>query len=397
MPAAAGVVDCLLNTGGFHLAAVRSRTAFTSHEVTCGTNQVCVSLISYFGKDHAIGQEVAHTRSDSASAGQDTLYEWGCPKKDKWAYDGYTAGDHWNECSGDSCLCVGGSSTNSKQFSNDGVQTSRGLYLVEPEGGRSARAHESKKHVNIVEHVVAVGTLLADIHPENPHIGTGPLHDDTAFFPSRLFKKRISRLASVLQASLDVAKEYLDNDFDKLNQIRTQVREPGALCSSENGGMTLPATYAMLARVEKTQLLRRSCRETRESMFTVAPLEEQRFPNKIMGKSDLNCYMDNGTGTCQMLNCYDGYDNMDFIQKLNDSVALLQSCKAKMEADMERRAQTLDEELAPQGNGRQETREVRAQAFPCLFTCKADCAQRCVRGRRGRRRCAAAAPERNFL
>jgi len=260
---------------------------------------MCVSKISTFGRRHTSGKDVMMPTASE----QTKDYEWNCPFNGKW--DGYrfSIGAEQNQCARpEDCLCISRGSNSMHTVLDKGVEKIIGRFQYHDEG--TGAEVKMKDDLTVVPHY-SLRKIPAAFDPQAPDPPIGKVKNlpRDAWLPE--YKTRAPRI----QLALDKLVQTLKADLAVENPDATQVQ-------------------GISNRVQKFETLSDDCMDMRDTVRKLAARPEDLvFDGKYEG-AELKCYIKKKVGAmrppCDMLNCYRGAEDEEFLQGLTNMLQKVQ-------------------------------------------------------------------------
>jgi len=290
-----------------------------------------VSRISKFGTGHW-GQIDPGKEKIAEEADSTPVYEWGCPFQGEWVENRYESGPGDDQCTdeGDG-ICIARGSPNMHTELEGGHEKVIGRF--ETESGKANLGHEPQL-INVIPHYFMRTKDGAPFDIENPHSGLGVVKE----FDREEWLLKYKEEAPKIQGALDKLRAAIDAEYRSKVQDGAPFVCDGAQPPGEEPSLTKAETQLGLMRVRRFQVLASDCVNMQDTAAKLAgrPEEESFAPSgKTEGGDELKCYRKKDSVECQQLNCYRGFEDQGFLDRLQLYKSQLDSCSPEEDTKTE--------------------------------------------------------------
>lgn len=287
-----GVQDKLHQTTSFQAAG----------DGICEEGFRCVSRISKFGTGHW-GQVDVGKEEIADAEGSAPVYEWGCPFQGEWSENKYESGPGDDQCTDEGdCICIARGSPDMHTELEGGHEKIIGKF--ETQSGKAHLGHEPQL-IQVIPHYSLRTKDGAPFDIDNPHSGLGTV-------------KEFDREATI------------DSEYRAKVQDGGPFVCDGAQPAGQEPSLTKAETQLNLMRIRRFQVLASDCVNMRDTAAKVAgkPDEEAFAPSgKSEGGDELKCFKKKDSTECQQINCYRGFEDQGFLDRLQLLKTQLDSCR----------------------------------------------------------------------
>ncbi|CAE7782976.1 HMCN1 [Symbiodinium pilosum] len=275
---------------------------------------------------------VASLAEDANSA---PVYEWGCPFQGEWTENRYESGPGDDQCTDEGdCICIARGSPNMHTELESGHEKIIGRF--ETESGKANLGHEPQL-INVIPHYFLRTKDGAPFDIENPHSGLGVVKE----FDREEWLLKYKEEAPKIQGALDKLRAAIDAQYRSKVQDGGPFVCDGTQAPGEEPSLTKAETQLGLMRVRRFQVLAADCVNMQDTAAKLAgrPEEESFAPSgKTEGGDELKCYRKKDSAECQQLNCYRGFEDQGFLDRLQLYKSQLDSCSPEEDTKTEREA-----------------------------------------------------------
>jgi len=282
----------------------------------------CVSRISKFGTGHW-GQVDVGKEEIADAEGSAPVYEWGCPFQGAWSENKYESGPGDDQCTDEGdCICIARGSPDMHTELEGGHEKVIGKF--ETQSGKANLGHEPQL-IQVIPHYSLRTKDGAPFDIDNPHSGLGTVKE----FDREEWLLKYKEEAPKIQSALDKLRATIDAEYRAKVQDGSPFVCDGAQSAGQEPSMTKAETQLNLMRIRRFQVLASDCVNMRDTAAKVAgkPDEEAFAPSgKSEGGDELKCFKKKDSAECQQLNCYRGFEDQGFLDRLQLLKTQLDSC-----------------------------------------------------------------------
>lgn len=286
----------------------------------------CVSRISKFGTGHW-GQVDVGKEEIADAEGSAPVYEWGCPFQGEWSENKYESGPGDDQCTDEGdCICIARGSPDMHTELEGGHEKIIGKF--ETQSGKAHLGHEPQliqERPSVIPHYSLRTKDGAPFDIDNPHSGLGTVKE----FDKEEWLLKYKEEAPKIQSALDKLRATIDSDRAKVQDGGPFVCD-GAQPAGQEPSLTKAETQLNLMRIRRFQVLASDCVNMRDTAAKVAgkPDEEAFAPSgKSEGGDELKCFKKKDSTECQQINCYRGFEDQGFLDRLQLLKTQLDSCR----------------------------------------------------------------------
>jgi len=203
----------------------------------------------------------------------------------------------------------------------------------ETESGKANLGHEPQL-INVIPHYFMRTKDGAPFDIENPHSGLGVVKE----FDREEWLLKYKEEAPKIQGALDKLRAAIDAEYRSKVQDGAPFVCDGAQPPGEEPSLTKAETQLGLMRVRRFQVLASDCVNMQDTAAKLAgrPEEESFAPSgKTEGGDELKCYRKKDSVECQQLNCYRGFEDQGFLDRLQLYKSQLDSCSPEEDTKTE--------------------------------------------------------------
>lgn len=283
----------------------------------------CVSRISKFGTGHW-GQVDVGKEEIADAEGSAPVYEWGCPFQGEWSENKYESGPGDDQCTDEGdCMCIARGSPDMHTELEGGHEKIIGKF--ETQSGKANLGHEPQL-IEVIPHYSLRTKDGAPFDIDNPHSGLGTVKE----FDREEWLLKYKEEAPKIQSALDKLRAAIDAEYRAKVQDGGPFVCDGAQPAGQEPSMTKAETQLNLMRIRRFQVLASDCVNMRDTAAKVAgkPDEEAFAPSgKSEGGDELKCFKKKDSTECQQINCYRGFEDQGFLDRLQLLKTQLDSCR----------------------------------------------------------------------
>lgn len=291
-------------------------------EGLCEEGFRCVSRISKFGTGH--WGQVDPGKEEIADDGSAPVYEWGCPFQGEWSENKYESGPGDDQCTDEGdCICIARGSPDMHTELEGGHEKIIGRF--ETQSGKAHLGHEPQL-IHVIPHYWMRTKDGAPFDIDNPHSGLGTVKE----FDREEWLLKYKEEAPKIQSALDKLRATIDAEYRAKVQDGGPFVCDGAQSAGQEPSLTKAETQMDLMRIRRFQVLANDCVDMRDTAAKVAgKAEEETFApsGKSEGGDELKCFKKKDSTECQQLNCYRGFEDQGFLDRLQLLKTQLDSCK----------------------------------------------------------------------
>jgi len=304
-------------------------TSFAGEGI-CEEGFRCVSRISKFGTGHW-GQIDVGKEEIADVEGSAPVYEWGCPFQGEWSENKYESGPGDDQCTDEGdCICIARGSPDMHTELEGGHEKIIGKF--ETQSGKAHLGHEAQL-IQVIPHYSLRTKDGAPFDIDNPHSGLGTVKE----FDREEWLLKYKEEAPKIQGALDKLRATIDAEYRAKVQDGAPFVCDGAQPPGQEPSLTKAETQLNLMRIRRFQVLASDCVNMRDTAAKVAgkPDEETFAPSgKSEGGDELKCFKKKDSTECAQLNCYRGFEDQGFLDRLQLLKTQLDSCRPEKDTPL---------------------------------------------------------------
>ncbi|CAJ1338361.1 unnamed protein product [Effrenium voratum] len=263
--------------------------------------------------------------------GSAPTYEWGCPFQGEWTENRYESGPGDDQCTDErDCICIARGSPDMHTELEGGHEKIIGRF--ETESDKANLGHEPQL-IHVIPHYYMRTKDGAPFDIDNPHSGLGTVKE----FDREEWLLKYKEEAPKMQSALDKLRATIDAEYHAKVQSGAPFVCDGAQAAGQEPSLTKAETQLNLMRIRRFQVLASDCVTMRDTAAKVSgkPDQEGFAPSgKAEGGEELKCYKKKDSTECQQLNCYHGFEDQGFLERLQLFKTQLDTCRPEQDTPL---------------------------------------------------------------